>query len=150
MGNQASIVDEGIGRVQSAFESVEESVEKIQKKAGEEVEKLQDKAEKRASEIGNRARKGVRRVQRELRSNKFYRQAEQRWEEVNKQLEERGKALEARIESGLDSLLGAFQIASRSDVDKLDKKLDRINRRLKALDKTLNKKSAPHRAATSK
>ncbi len=150
MGNQASIIDEGIGRVQSAFESVEEGVEKIQKKAGEEVEKLQDEAEKRASELSDRARSGFRRIQRDLRNNKFYRQAEQRWEDVNKQLEERGKALEARIESGLDSLLGAFQIASRSDVGKLEKKLDRINRRLKALDKTLTKKGSQQRAAASK
>ena len=150
MGNQASIVDESIDRVQSAFESVEEGVEKIQKKAEKEVGKLQSKAEKRASEIRDRATKGVQRLQRELRKNKLYRQAEERWEDVNKQLEERGKEIEARVESGLDSLLGTFRIASRNDVAKLDKKLDRISRRLKSLDKSLARKATPSRPAVHK
>jgi len=149
MANQASIVDESIDRVQSAFENLEEGVEKIQKKAEKEVGKLQSKAEKRASELSDRAAKSIKRLQKEFRKNKLYRQAEERWEDVNKQLEERGKELEARVESGLESLLGTFRIASRNDVAKLDKKLDRINRRLKALDKTLTEKST-HRAAASK
>ena len=64
-------------------------------------------------------------------------------DDVTKQLESQGRRIEKQLESGIETVLGTFQIASRGAIEKLDRKLNRINRRLKALDKSLSDKATP-------
>ena len=136
MAQRANFVEEGMDRVQSAFQSVED-----------EVQKLQKQIEDRTNDFNKKAEKRLKRFRKDLKKNDVYRRAESRWEDVSKQLEERQKQIEERVEQGLESLLGAFQIASRGEVAKLDRKLNRINRRLKALDKAISEQgAAPARA----
>ena len=77
-----------------------------------------------------KAEKRVKRFQKELTRSKVLKRAESFREDVSKQIEK-------QMEQSLETLLGSLQIASRSEVKKLDQKLNRINRRLRALDKVI-------------
>jgi uncharacterized protein YukE len=119
MTQRANIVEEGIDRVQSYLRSVEDEIQKFQSQIQERREHFQKKAEKR-----------VKRFQKELTRSKVLKRAETFREDVSKQIEK-------QMEQSLETLLGSLQIASRSEVKKLDQKLNRINRRLRALDKVI-------------
>lgn len=119
MTQRANIVEEGIDRVQSYLRSVEDEIQKFQSQIQERREHFQKKAEKR-----------VKRFQKELTRSKVLKRAESFREDVSKQIEK-------QMEQSLETLLGSLQIASRSEVKKLDQKLNRINRRLRALDKVI-------------
>ena len=40
-----------------------------------------------------------------------------------------------QLEQGVDRILATFQIASRSDLDRIDRKLGKINRKLREIEK---------------
>jgi predicted ATP-grasp superfamily ATP-dependent carboligase len=124
MAQRANFVEEGIDRVQSYFRNVEEELQKLQSDLQERRERFQKKAEKR-----------VKRFQKELSKNKVLKRAETFREDV-------GKQIEKQMEQSLETLLSSLQIASRSEVKKLDQKLNRINRKLKALDKVVEDSEA--------
>lgn len=110
-----NIVSDGIDRIQSAMESAQSEIEKFQK----DIDKRRKRLEKRAS-------KEMKRIQKDIRTNPTVKRANKLQKEVTSQ-----------IETSLDSLLGGLQIASRRDVAKLDKKLNKISRKLTALDKSM-------------
>jgi hypothetical protein len=63
-------------------------------------------------------------------------QSEWRKNPIGKRIEQlRGKAT-ARIESGVDGVLGLFQIASKSDLDRVDRKIGQLSRKLKEIERT--------------
>jgi polyhydroxyalkanoate synthesis regulator phasin len=132
MTERASFVDETRERAQSAFHSVEDEINKFQKRI-----------ESRTSELNKRAEKRFKQLRSELRKYEVVQRAESFADDVSRQLESRGKRIEKQLETGLETVLGTFQIASRGEIEKLDRKLDRINRRLKALDKSLSRNAAP-------
>lgn len=132
MATRASIVEEGLDRIQAAFQSVED-----------EVLKLQKQLEQRTEEFGKRADQRFKRLQKDLRKNKAVQRAEARWEQVSTRLDKRRRELETRFESQIETVLGVFQIASKSQVEKLDKKLNRLSRRLSALDKVIEAHEEP-------
>jgi Skp family chaperone for outer membrane proteins len=140
MTQKATFVDEGRERVQAAFQNVEGEFQKIQKDF-----------EARTKKLNKQAGKRVKKFQKEIRKNTVVKRAEAWRKDVNKQINTQTKRFEKNVESGLQTVLGTFQIASRGEVDKLDKKLNRINLRLKALDNTLsgNLKGRPSKSATA-
>ena len=135
MSTRANVIDDGIDRIQAAFRSAEE-----------EVQRLQTQFEKRTTQFNKETEKRVKRFRKDLRKNEAVQQVESRWSDVSKGFEKRRKEFGGQVETGLASVLGTFQIASSSDLKKLDKKLNRISRRLNALDKTL---SGEDKAATA-
>ena len=127
MSTQANVIESGIDRIQAAFRSAEEEVERIQKQV-----------EKRTTQFNKETEKRVKRFRKDLNKNEAVQQAQSRWIDVSKGFQKRRKDFEDQVETGLASVLGTFQIASSSDLKKLDKKLNRISRRLNALDKILS------------
>ena len=127
MSTRANVIEDGIDRIQSAFRSAEQEVGRIQKQF-----------EKRTTQFNKDAEKRVKRFRKDLSKNEAVQQAQSRWNDVSKGFEKRRKEFEGQVETGLASVLGTFQIASSSDLKKLDKKLNRISRRLNALDKILS------------
>ena len=119
-----NIVSDGIDRIQNAVESAQTEISKFQKDL-----------DKRRKQVEKRATKEMKRIQKDIRTNPTVLRAEKLQKDVTTQLE-----------STFDSLLGGLQIASRSDVAKLDKKLTKITRKLNALDKAM---SAPNGTATA-
>ena len=129
MSDRTNLVEESMERVQSAYQSVET-----------EIQKLQKQFEKQRVEFTKRTEKEVRRIGKELRTNSYLKpyvdRAQTLRSDVTKQLETRSKAFEKRVESGVATLLDSLNLASRSEVAKLDKKLKRVTKKLNALDKS--------------
>lgn len=123
--HSTGIVASSIDRIQNAVESAQTEFEKFQK----DLEKRRKRFEKRAT-------KEFKRIQTDIRANPAVQRAEQLQKDVSTQ-----------IETGLDNLLGGLQIASRRDLVRLDKKLNKINKKLTALDKALS--SNPNGAAVA-
>jgi len=128
----ASFIDEGIDRVQSAWKSVEQEVQKAQKRI-----------ENQGQELNKRAEKQFKRLQKDLRTYPSVQRAEALGEDIKSEIDERIDWIGSRVGSSLQSVLGGLQIASQGEIDKIDRKLNRISRRLKALDKAITEKDAP-------
>jgi len=75
--------------------------------------------------VEKRTRKELKRIQSELKKNPIVKRADAVRKDVTKQVETR-----------VDSLLGLMQVASRSDVQRINKKLTTLNRRLKAIEES--------------
>jgi len=118
--SQVSFVESGIDRVQEAFRSVESRVEKLQKDLG-----------KRRRQLERDAQKRVKSWRTELRRSDLAKRVEGLQKDARKQLE-----------SGVDNVLSSLQIASQSDIKKLDRKLGQISRKLNALEKSREQKSS--------
>ncbi len=131
MAQQTTVLEDGFDRIQSALRSVEDEVQKVQKR----IEKRSEKFSQDASERVDNFRK-------EMRKYPAVKQVESFGNDLSKQIQGRSKKVEKQIESGIETVLEGLQIASRGEIGKLDKKLNRINRRLKALDKSLAEASA--------
>ena len=131
MAQQTTLIEDGFDRIQSAIRSVEN-----------EVQKAQDRFSKESDQLGKDASKRIKSFRKELKKYPAVKQAEAFRKDFNKEFDARSKQVGKTIESGIESLLGTFQIASQGEVAKLDKKLGRINRRLKALDKAINEAEA--------
>lgn len=129
-----SFIDEGIDRVQSAWKSVEQEVQKAQKRIENQGQKLNKRAEKQ-----------FKRFQKDLRTYPGVQRAEALGEDIKSEIDERMDWIGSRVGSSLQSVLGGLQIASQGEIDKIDRKLNRISRRLKALDVAINEKDAPAR-----
>ena len=131
MTQQSTLLEDGFDRIQAAFQSVEDEVQKVQKRFENRSEKFSADANKR-----------IKRFQKELRKYPAIKQAETFQKDLGEQFQARSKQVEKQIETGIESVLGTLQIASRGEINKLDKKLNRINRRLKALDKAIDSATA--------
>ncbi len=75
-------------------------------------------------DIERQTRKQVKRLQTELRKNPLIKRAQNL----------RGEATE-QIDSVVDRVLGALQIATKNDLDRIDRKLTVLTRKLKELDR---------------
>jgi hypothetical protein len=122
MASHENLVQEGFGRLNEAVESVSERVQKELRTRRRSLER-QLKTGRR--DLERQARKQVKRLQGELRRNPALKRATSAASEVQR-----------RVEAGVDALLGAFQIASKSDLARIDRKLDQLSRKLKEIEKT--------------
>ena len=113
---QTNLVEDSFDRIQSAFKSVEDEVQRAQKKL-----------EKGTSRFSKQADLNLKKFRKEFAKTPIAKNTESLRNNINDQIEE-----------GLEKVLGTFQIASRSEIAKLDRKLGRISRRLAALDKVIN------------
>jgi chromosome segregation ATPase len=139
MAQQTNVIEESYDRLQEAVESVTD-----------EIGALQKRFDKRRKSFERDTRKRVSAVQRDLKKNDLYKRAESLRKQTTKRIEGFQKDLRKtpvvkraeklrkdankRFESTVDDLLSTLQIASRSDVRKLDRKLTQINRKLSAID----------------
>jgi hypothetical protein len=139
---EANLVEDGIDRLQSAFQSVEDEFEKVQKRVDrgrkdfekrvktgrkdfeKNSKKFQKRVESRRRDWEKQTEKRVKSLQDELRKYSLFQQLEELADDASK-----------RFENGIEQLLGGLQIATRSDIQKLDKKLNTISRKLKTLEK---------------
>jgi polyhydroxyalkanoate synthesis regulator phasin len=117
---EANFIQGGIDRVQSAFQSIDK-----------EYRRLQRTADKRRKEFEKRAERQLRRFQSELRKNPLVKRAEGVRARVD---EARGEARD-RVVQRLESLLGALHVATRTEIEKLDRKLAQLNKKVRDLEK---------------
>ena len=112
MSDQTNFVGEGIDRVQEAFQSV-----------GDEFERLQGELDERRKDFEATTQKRVKKLQKNIRKQPLFKRAESFRRDATKQ-----------IEQGVEGILNALQIASSTDMKKLDRKLSAINKRLKEIE----------------
>lgn len=131
---EQSLVQEGVDRLNDAFQSIDDEFQRVQRRVNTRRRTLEKELSSRRKKVEKRTRKQLNRFQSELRKSPVYKRAKSLRRDAARQ-----------IESGLDSFLGALQIASRSDVERLDRKLSTIGRRLKEIEKarTTNGAAAP-------
>jgi hypothetical protein len=108
---EASLIQEGIDRVETAFENIEK-----------EYKRLQKRADKRRRDFEKRAERQIKRVQTEIRKNPVVKRVDAIRTDARK-----------TVEGQVQSLLGGLRIATRSDVQKLDRKITQLNKKLRDL-----------------
>ena len=122
MAEQASLMQEGVDRFREAFDSLD--LQRVQKELTQRRKRIEKQIASGRRQWERRTRKQVKRVQTELRRNSVVKRAQSFQKDATRQLE-----------SGIDGILGTFRIASRRDVDRLDRKLGQINRKLKDIER---------------
>ena len=126
----ASLLDEGLDRVQTAWKSMEKEVQKVQKQF-----------EDRSADLNKRAEKQIKQIQKDFEAYPGIKRARSLGDDIKKEIDGRMNWVSEQVETSVTNLLAGMQIASRSEINKLDRKLNRINRRLKAIDKAMNEKA---------
>lgn len=113
MAEQANVIQEGVDRINDAFSSIDDEFQRVQKEVAN-----------RRKHVEKRTRKQVKRLRSEFNKNPYVKRAEKLRKDTAKQ-----------IESTVDDVLSFFQIASKADLTRIDRKLNTINKRLKEIEK---------------
>ena len=130
---EASFVQDGVDRVREAVDSIDGEFQRVQKRIQAQRKAFEKRVVRQRTEIEKRTRKEVKRIQTEIRKNPVMKRAQSIADDATRQ-----------VEQGVERFLGTFQIASKSDVQRIDRKLTQVKKQLKALETT---KKAP--AATA-
>ena len=110
-------------RINEAVQFFDDEFQRIQKELSARRKSLEKEFASKRKTVEKRTRKELKRIQSELKKNPIVKRADAVRKDVTKQVETR-----------VDSLLGLMQVASRSDVQRINKKLTTLTRRLKAIE----------------
>jgi hypothetical protein len=124
MTEQTSFVNEGMDRVTSVFRSIDGELRRVQKQLQSRRKSFEKQLASGRRDIEKQTRKQVKRLQAELKKNPLIKRAQTL----------RGEAT-AQIDGAVDRVLGALQIATKNDLDRIDRKLGVLARKLKDLDR---------------
>ncbi|UCE85008.1 MAG: hypothetical protein JSU66_11695 [Deltaproteobacteria bacterium] len=124
MSESAGIVQGSIDRFQAAVESIEGDVRKFQKNLRSQRKDLEKRFERTRKNLEKQTRQRVDRALSDVRKRPAY-----------KRVESARKDLSKRVDAGVETFLGAFGVASRSEVQRLDRKLNQVNKKLRELEK---------------
>jgi archaellum component FlaC len=114
MADQVSLVQEGVDRLNDAFHSIDDEFQRVQKQLNT-----------RRRSVKKRTRKELNRLQSELKKSPLVKRAKSLQKDLTKE-----------VEASMDSFLGLIRVASKSDVERIDKRLATLNRHLKEVAKT--------------
>lgn len=110
---QQSLVETGIDRVRSAVNQATRRIQKLQKQVDTRRRKLEQRAQKEVARLVGQAQKLP-----------LVRRAAALRDDASRQ-----------IETGFETILGSLQIASRGEVERLDRKLGQLSRKLREIEK---------------
>jgi len=110
---EANFIEEGMDRIESAFRSIEKDLRSLRRRA-----------DRRGRQFGREAEKRVKQLQSDLRSNRVVKRAE----------DLRSDAVRV-VEEQVDALLASLRIASQAEVDKLERKVAQLNKKVRELEK---------------
>lgn len=108
----------------STFEDRIDEIQVRFRNAGKELEKMQKRAEKSRRDFQKRAEKRFQKAQKEFRKNSVVKAAEDLSTDVRKQ-----------IEGGVDTIMSRMPVASNNEVKKLERKINALTRKVRALEK---------------
>ena len=120
---QPNFVNESVDRVTSVFRSLDGELRRVQKQLQTRRRSFEKQLASGRRDIEKQTRKQLKRLQGELRKNPLIRRAQTL----------RGEAT-SQIDSAVERVLGALQIATKNDLDRIDRKLSVLTRKLKELD----------------
>ncbi len=124
MSEQVSFVQEGVDRFNAAFERIDEERLRLQKQIRVRRKSFEKQITSGRRDFEKRTRKQVKRLRTELRRYPAIKRAERLQTDTRRQIEER-----------VDRLIALLPIASRTELERIDRKLDRISRKLKDIEK---------------
>ena len=110
-------------RINEAVQFIDDEFQRVQKELSTRRKSLEKEFASKRKTVEKRTRKEFKRIQSELKKNPIVKRADTVRKDVTKQ-----------VETGVDTLLGLMQVASRSDVQRINRKLTTLNRRLKAME----------------
>jgi hypothetical protein len=129
MAEPASIVQEGVDRVRAAFGSLEDEFGRVQRRMRARRRDLEKQLK--------HGRKGLEKRTRKLRSEVLASPAVKRLEALRKDVQQ-------QLVDGADNLLRVLQIASRSDVERIDRKLSQLSRKLREIEESRESRARSH------
>jgi gas vesicle protein len=119
MAETQSLVDQGVDRVQDAIKSVDKELQRLQREVRTRRRSFERNLETRRRSIEKQAQKQIK----ALREN-----------DLVKRVETFGSDVQEQIGSRVGSVLSIFQIASKGDIERVDRKIERITKKLKDLE----------------
>jgi len=120
---QQTLVDTGVERVRSAVHTANRRIQKLQKQIDTSRKTVEKELSARRRKLEQRTQQEVARLLARAQHLPLVKRASALGGNVSRQLE-----------VGVESVLGALQIASRGDVERIDRKLNQISRKLRELE----------------
>jgi hypothetical protein len=121
---QQTLVETGVERVRSAVSLANRRIQKLQKQLDTRRRTVVKELSTRRHKLEQRTQKQVERLLTQAQRLPLVKRAAVLREDASRQLE-----------VGVETVLGAFQIASRGEVERLDRKLNQISRKLREMEK---------------
>jgi hypothetical protein len=116
-------VEEGRERINAARSRIDAEVSRARRELSARRKRIERTLDKNRKNIEKQARRQVKGIQEELRGNPLVQRLEELSEQAVRQLE-----------GAVGTVLGALQIASRSELRKLDRKLSKLGKRLEEIE----------------
>lgn len=143
MAESSSFVQEGIDRVSEAYRTLDGRVQKLQKELNSRRRSFEHQVEAGRKNLRKQVASG---------RKSFEKRTRQQFAELRRvSLVRRALALpndaNQRIEASVGQLLGLFRIASKSELSRIDRKLDQINRKLREIEK--ERSASPRRRSAN-
>ncbi len=134
MADHETVSEARESRINEAVQFFDDEFQRVQKELSARRKSLEKDFATKRKTVEKRTRKELKRIQSELKKSPIVKRADAVRKDVTKQVETR-----------VDTLLARMQIASRSDMQRINKKLTTLNRRLKAIEdsRKTNGSSAP-------
>jgi len=121
---QQSLVETGVESVRSVVHDANRRIQKLQKQIDVRRKSVEKELSTRRRRLEQRTQKAVDRVVARAQKLPLVKRAATLREQASRQ-----------IESGVETVLGVFQIASRGELERIDRKLSQISRKLRELEK---------------
>jgi len=121
---QQSLVDTGVERVRTVVHDANRRIQRLQKQIDVRRKTVEKELSTRRRRLEQRTQKEVARLVARAQKLPLLKRASALREEASRQ-----------IESGVETVLGVFQIASRGELERIDRKLSQISRKLRELEK---------------
>ena len=119
-----SFVQESKERFNSARERIDGEFDRIQKQLRTRSERIERELSRRRKSFEKQTRKQVKQLERDLRKNPLVKRFDRLQADASRQ-----------IESALASVLGALRIASTSDLRQMERKIARLSKKLKDMER---------------
>jgi pyridoxal biosynthesis lyase PdxS len=117
-------VESGVEQVRSAVQTANRRIRKLQKQIDARRKSVEKELAGRRRKLEQRAQKEAARLVQQAQRLPLVKQATSLREDAARQLE-----------SGFETVLGVFQIASRSELERMDRKIGQLSRKLRELEK---------------
>lgn len=121
---EQSFVETGVERVRFAVRSAERRIQRVRKQIDARRKSLEKELGSRRRKLEQRTQKEVARLVARAQHLPLVKRAAALREDASRQLD-----------AGVETVLGVFQIASRGEVERLDRKLSQISRKLREIEK---------------
>ncbi len=123
---QQSLVETGVERVRTVVNDANRRIQKLQKQIDARRKTVEKDLSARRRKLEQRTQKEVARLVARAEKLPLVKRAATLREDVSRELGSR-----------VETVLGAFQIASRGDLERIDRKLSQISRKLRELEKDI-------------